>query len=131
VAWRALLPDTDEFIYWIEGAGSDGWADEVVRRIRKAYRKGKEDLIDDDEQVDEVLALRTTPIVYVLPKPFDDALLRELRARFPRVTFVVHTGDTLPPQRELPSLVVALAPGLDIDTEVALHADFTATLEVR
>jgi hypothetical protein len=131
VAWRALLPDTDEFIYWVEGGGSDGWDEEVVRRIRRAYRKGKEDTIDDEEQVDEVLQARTTPIVYVLPPPFDDALLRALRSRYPRVTFIVHTGPLLPPPDELPSVVVALSPGLDPDTEVARHADFTATLEIR
>lgn len=131
VAWRALLPDTDEFIYWVEGGGSDGWADEVVRRIRRAYRKGKEDTIDDEEQVDEILRARTTPIVYVLPEPFDDTLLRALRTRYPRVTFIVHTGPALRPPSELPSVVVPLSPGIDIDTEVALHADFTATLEVR
>lgn len=130
VAWRALLPDTDDFIYWIEGGGSDGWDEEVVRRIRRAFRKNKEDIIDDDEQVDEVLRARTAPVVFVLPKPFDDALLRALRTRYPRVTFIVHTGPTLPAPSELPSVVVALSPGLNPDTEVTRHADFTATLEV-
>ncbi len=131
VAWRALMPETSDYIYWIEGGGSDGWEDELVRRIRKAYRKGKEDAIDSDEQVDEVLRDRDPeqPIVYVLPPPVDEQLLHALQARFPRVVFILHTGAALLSAEELPEGVVPLTPGLQLDIEAKRNADYTTALE--
>jgi len=130
--WRALLPDTDDVVYRVEGGGSDAWEDELVARIRRAFRKGREDQIDDDEQVDEVLAAREQPVFVVLPPPVpDDALLRALRERYPRVTFIVHTGADLPAADLLPACVVPLAPGLDLDAEKTRHADFMSALEIR
>ncbi|GAA4352603.1 hypothetical protein GCM10023165_42070 [Variovorax defluvii] len=132
VAWRALMPETSDYIYWVEGGGSDGWEDELVRRIRKAYRLNKEAVIDSDEQVDEVLRHRDPeqPVVYVLPPPVpDEQLLRALQTRFPRVVFILHTGATLLPAEDLPQGVVRLAPGMQLEVEAQRNADYAAALE--
>lgn len=128
---RSQLPTLARNVLFPVGGGSDNSEAELVRGIRRAYRErpGIEDDLESDEQVDEVLAQRTQPLFCVLPdKTADTLLLRALRRRFPRVTFIVHSGPMLPAQDS--PVLVALRPGLNPQTEGQAFADYDAVKEL-
>lgn len=132
VAARTQLPTLADNVLYVVGGGSDNGLAELIMRIRRAYRARRDvpDDLDSDEQVDEVLRARVQPIFCVLPREAGDTqLLRALRQRFPRVTFIVSSGQTLPTASS--PVLSALTPGLNVDMERRLHAEYGAIMELQ
>lgn len=91
---------------------------EDERRDDKLY-----DFNDDEPIVDKLKNEDPWLFVVLPPPPPDDALINDLRARFPRVRFVLATGPTLL-ESQLPEHVLRLRPSIDVDVEQAKYQDY-------
>ena len=95
------------------------------RELEKPYDERVE-YPDDDEELMATLAGRS-PFLFVPIKAPDDATLKTLRTRFPRVVFLLCTGPQLePPDYTLP--VVALEPALNVEREKREFDQWTGSL---
>jgi hypothetical protein len=73
--------------------------------------------VEKDDTIVAELEGRTDPLYVVLPPPIpDNEALNELRNRFPRITFILGTGDELEPD-DILQKVEWLMPPLDLDQE--------------
>jgi hypothetical protein len=128
---RAFLPGRETFCS-IEGGESDARAEELIARIRSevharepVLRAGKV------EAADRYLSRLTTPYFILLPPPVPDvAVLRMLQTKYPRVTFILHTGEELlPGGGDWPARVVPLEPPVDLDQEQLAAEDYSRALD--
>jgi len=126
---RLLLPTTrGEVVCRLPGGHSDNRLAELQHAVRQAFRditrsQGKPDAWVDAQlaRTDKPLHLSRT-VFFVVPAPLPDAaLLADLQASFPRLTFILQSADPLP--AVLPPRVVALAaidPNLEFDMQTDL-----------
>lgn len=128
---RAFLPERETFCS-IDGGESDARAEELIERIRAevharepVLRAGKV------EAVDRYLSRLTTPYFILLPPPApDEQVLRALQNQYPRVTFILHTGEELSTGNGAwPARVVPLEPPVDLDVEQAAAEDYNGALD--
>jgi len=124
---RAFLSEEGEPCYSIEGGESDTRAEELAARIRsEVHRRIPTLSAGNIDVVDRYLSRLKTPLFIVLPPPVPDAaVLRVLQANYPRVTFILHSGEELlPGGGEWPARVVPLEPAVDLDREQAEMEDY-------
>lgn len=132
---RALMPtQRGQVVCTLAGGHSDNRLDELKAAIRQEYRRrNRMPASTPDSRVDERLAQTGTALeqcttaFFLIPDPPPDAaLLAELRACFPRLTFILHSTGPLP--EPLPPGVLAL-PAIDTDLEYRMNEDLNAAYD--
>ena len=112
---RMMLPTTPaQVLHVLPAATSDNRLDELKHAVRTAVRSTLPPRpVVTDAWIDNRLADTRTPlnisrtVFFVVPEPLPDAaLLADLQASYPRLTFILQSGEPLP--AVLPPRVVAL-----------------------
>lgn len=125
---RVYLPNT-ETLLTIEGGESDDRLGDLTERILEEVRN-RELRGATDAQVEGVLADLKRPYFIVLPPPFpDDALLGELRRRFPRVTFIAQADALDAESMPTAERIVRLNPQVDLTLELNALQDYNAAAD--
>jgi hypothetical protein len=126
---RAFLP-ARHTVRTVDGGESEARAAELTARIRDEVKAREPSLRGATAKaVDAFLARRRSPYFILLPPPVpDEAVLRELQDTWPAVTFILHTGETLPPA-QWPARVLALEPPVDLQAERDANEDYSDALE--
>jgi hypothetical protein len=107
----------------IEGGESDDRLGDLIERIRDEIRD-REMPRATNTQVDAFLANLVRPYFIVLPPPLpDDALLRDLRGRLPKVTFIGQ-ADELDAEARTADRIVPLIPKVDLSLELRAFQDY-------
>jgi hypothetical protein len=126
---RAYLPK-HETIRTIDGGESDARAEDLIDRIRTEVKNRERLSGAKPAAIDRFLSGRTTPYFIVLPPPCpDEVTLRTLQNQYPRVTFILHTGEDLPDDEVWPARVVPLTPSVDLDMELAAYGDYNGAID--
>ena len=124
---RAFARNRPHYFFRLRGGYSDGAVREAARELRAEIRR-RGNLPDDaPATVQDFLRRRRHPVFAVLtPELCDEAALRTLRQEFPRVLFVLDTGETGTPAALLAGSVSleVVDPPVDLTREDSAFARY-------
>ena len=120
---------------------SDSAADDDLQHISRSVlnevAKMAPGLEHDPDLLKQYLDSRPDPVFILLPKIPDAELLKTLRGKYPKVTFIFWTAASLPPPSHIPANTLALKPELVVQDEQTAFfgwldaTNFAKSLNVR